>query len=63
VKYQFGLFDDTRVHGVPASGIAMVSCDGARFLFDQRPRAVRFDLFLDQAWGRDDPGHGPWQPR
>ena len=27
-------------------------------LFDQ----YRLDLFLDQAWGRDDPGHGAWQP-
>jgi hypothetical protein len=22
----------------------------------------RFDVFLDQAWGRDEPGHGGWQP-
>ena len=22
----------------------------------------RLDLFVDQAWGRDDPGRGAWQP-
>ena len=22
----------------------------------------RVDLFADRAWGRDDPGHGPWDP-
>jgi len=27
-------------------------------IFDQ----YRLDLFLDQAWGRDDPGQGPFDP-
>jgi hypothetical protein len=63
VKYQFGLFDDTRIHGVPASGVrygelAMVRGSYSINVLEQ----YRFDLFLDQAWGRDDPGHGPWQP-
>jgi len=63
VKYQFGLFDDTRIHGVPASGvrygeIAMMRGSYSINVLEQ----YRFDLFLDQAWGRDDPGHGPWQP-
>jgi hypothetical protein len=62
-KYQFGLFDDTRVHGVPASGVrygelAMARGSYSINIFEQ----YRFDLFLDQAWGRDDPGRGAWQP-
>jgi hypothetical protein len=62
-KYQFGLFDDTRIHGVPASGVrygelAMARGSYSINIFEQ----YRFDFFLDQAWGRDDPGRGAWQP-
>jgi len=62
-KYQFGLFDDTRIHGVPASGVrygelAMARGSYSINIFEQ----YRFDFFLDQAWGRDDPGRGGWQP-
>jgi len=62
-QYQFGLFDETRIHGVPSSGvrfgeIAMVRGSYSLNIFEQ----YRIDLFLDQAWGRDDPGHGEWQP-
>ncbi len=62
-KYQFGIFDDTRIHGVPASGarfeeLGMVRGSYSLNIFEQ----YRLDLFLEQAWGRDralDPG---WQP-
>jgi hypothetical protein len=62
-KYQFGMFDDTRIHGVPASGVRFAELAALRGsysfnIFDQ----YRLDLFLEQAWGRDkalDPG---WQP-
>jgi hypothetical protein len=62
-KYQFGLFDDTRIHGVPASGVrfgelAMVRGSYSFNIFEM----YRLDLFLDQAWGRDDPRTGAWQP-
>ena len=62
-KYQFGLFDDTRIHGVPASGVrygelAMARGSYSINIFEQ----YRFDFFLDQAWGRDEPGRGEWQP-
>jgi hypothetical protein len=62
-KYQFGLFDDTRIHGVPASGVrygelAMARGSYSINIFEQ----YRFDVFLDQAWGRDEPGRGAWQP-
>jgi hypothetical protein len=62
-KYQFGMFDDTRIHGVPASGVrygelAMVRGSYSLDIFQQ----YRVDLFVDRAWGRDDPGHGLWDP-
>jgi hypothetical protein len=62
-KYQFGLFDDTRIHGVPASGVrygelAMVRGSYSFNIFEQ----YRLDLFLDRAWGREDAGHGLWDP-
>jgi hypothetical protein len=62
-KYQFGLFDDTRIHGVPASGarygeLAMARGSYSFNIFEQ----YRLDLFLDQAWGRDDSGYGTWEP-
>ena len=56
-QYQFGLFDDTRIHGVPASGVrygelAMARGSYSLNVFEQ----YRLDLFVDQAWGRDDTG-------
>jgi hypothetical protein len=61
VKYQFGLFDATRVHGVPAAArfgeLAVARGSYSINVFDQ----YRLDLFLDQAWGRDDRGDADWQ--
>ena len=62
-QYQFGMFDDTRIHGVPASGVrygelAMVRGSYSLNIFEQ----YRIDLFLDRGWGRDTPGHGVWDP-
>lgn len=62
-RYQFGLFDDTRIHGVPASGIRFDDLRIGRAaysfnLFDQ----YRFDLFLDQGWGRDRSRTTQWRP-
>jgi hypothetical protein len=53
-QYQFGLFDDTRIHGVPASGVrfgelAMVRGSYSFNVFEQ----YRFDVFLEHAMGRD----------
>ena len=53
-RYQFGLFDDTRIHGVPASGVrfdrvAMARGSYSLNIFEQ----YRVDLFLEQAWGQD----------
>ena len=61
VKYQFGLFDTTRIHGVPAAvrfgELAMARGSYSVNVFDQ----FRLDLFLDQGWGRDGRGDD-WQP-
>ena len=62
-KYQFGMFDDTRLHGVPASGIrvdALATVRGSYSfnLFEQ----YRLDLFIDRAWGRDRVFEQEWQP-
>jgi hypothetical protein len=62
-KYQFGLFDDTRIHGVPASGLRFTELAALRAsysfnIFEQ----YRLDLFADRAWGRDEDRSKEWQP-
>ena len=61
VKYEFGLFDATRLHGVPASvsfgEMAMARGSYSINVFDQ----YRLDAFIDHAWGRDVGGRGEWQ--
>jgi hypothetical protein len=62
VQYQFGMFDDTRIHGVPASGVrfgelAMVRGSYSLNIFEQ----YRLDLFLEHAWGRDRGPVSEWQ--
>ncbi len=61
-KYQFGMFDDTRIHGVPASGLrfenlAMVRGSYSLNVFEQ----YRLDVFLDRAWGHDRAVADTWQ--
>ena len=60
--YAFGMFDDNKVHGVPSSGVrfgelGMVRGSYSFNLFDQ----YRFDVFLDQAVGRDTRLTSGWQ--
>jgi hypothetical protein len=60
--YQFGLFDDNRVHGVPSTGVrfgelGMFRGSYSFNLFDQ----YRLELFLDQAFGRDPRLAAEWQ--
>jgi hypothetical protein len=73
-QYQFGLFDETKIHGVPASGVrygelAMLRGSYSFNVFEQ----YRFDVFLEGAVGRDrDASHpagaaapsarDPWEP-
>lgn len=61
-KYQFGFFDDNRIHGVPASGLrfaelGMVRGSYSFNLFEQ----YRLDLFLDHALGLDEAVSDRWQ--
>ncbi|MCC7127140.1 MAG: hypothetical protein IT178_20025 [Acidobacteria bacterium] len=62
-KYQFGLFDENRIRGVPSAGVrfgelAMLRGAYSFNLFD----LYRIDLFLDQAMGRDRALSPDWQP-
>jgi hypothetical protein len=62
-QYQFGMFDNTRIHGVPASGVryselAMARGSYSLNIFEQ----YRVDLFAEQAWGSDRPLDPAWQP-
>jgi hypothetical protein len=60
-QYQFGLFDDTRMHGVPSAGVrfgelAMARGSYSFNVFDQ----YRLELFLDHALGRASRAAGDW---
>ena len=62
VQYQFGMFDDTRIHGVPASGVrfgelAMVRGSYSLNVFE----LYRLDVFLEHAWGREQSSVPDWQ--
>jgi hypothetical protein len=62
-KYQFGMFDDTRIHGVPASGVRFEELGVARGSYSFNIFDIyRLDLFLEQAWGRDRALDRAWQP-
>jgi MucB/RseB N-terminal domain len=62
-KYQFGLFDDTRIHGVPSSGVRFGDLAMARSSYSLNVFAqYRLDLFLERAWGRDRSIDASWQP-
>ena len=61
--YQFDMFSDVQMHGVPASGVRFPSLVLARGsysfnIFEQ----FKLDLFLDQAFGRDPEDHTTWRP-
>jgi hypothetical protein len=56
------MFDDTRIHGVPASGVrfgelAMARGSYSVNVFEQ----YRLDLFVEHAWGREDSSDPDWQ--
>ena len=68
-QYQFGLFDDTRIHGVPSAGVRYGELAMARGQYSfNLLEQYRLDLFLDRAWGRvrtaGVPGIAdvPWEP-
>jgi hypothetical protein len=59
--YQFGLFDATRMHGVPSAvrfgELGMFRGSYSFNIFDQ----YRLDLFFDYAGGRDPQGDNVWR--
>jgi hypothetical protein len=62
-SYQFGMFDDNRIHGVPSAGVrfsdlAMIRGGYSFNLLD----LYRLDLFVDQALGRERLYDDRWRP-
>jgi hypothetical protein len=60
--YQFGFFDENRIHGVPSAGVrfgelAMLRTGYSFNLFE----LYRVDLFLEQAIGKDPTRDGAWR--
>ncbi len=59
--YQFGMFDPTRIHGVPSAvrfaQLGMFRASYSFNLFDQ----YRLDLFIDHASGHDPSVGNTWQ--
>ena len=61
--YQFGLFDETRIHGVPTSGVRFPELAMARATYSLNLLELyRLDVFLDQALGRDPYDAAEWHP-
>jgi hypothetical protein len=57
-SYQFGMYDETRIHGVPAAGVRFPELAMLRGSYSfNLLEMYRVDLFAEQALGRDpDPG-------
>jgi hypothetical protein len=61
--YQFGLFDELRMHGVPSSGIRFNELVLLRGSYSFNILGIyRLDLFLDHARGRDPSSSPTWHP-
>jgi hypothetical protein len=61
--YQFGLFDEVRMHGVPAAGVRFPALFLARGAYSFNIFNIyRLDLFVDQAAGRDPFNRRVWRP-
>jgi hypothetical protein len=61
--YQFGLFDEVRMHGVPSSGIRFPELAIVRGSYSFNVFGVyRFDVFVDHARGRDPNDRRLWRP-
>lgn len=60
--YRCGLFDETRMRGVPSAGVrfAELGMFRASYAFNLL-NLYRLSLYVDQAWGRT-PGQGAWVP-
>jgi hypothetical protein len=61
-EYQSGLFEDNRIHGVPASGVRFSEAGMVRLAYSFNVFDIYgLDFFLDQAWSRE-PHQAEWQP-
>jgi hypothetical protein len=61
--YQFGLFDEVRMHGVPAAGVRFPELILARAAYSFNIFDIyRVDLFFDRAGGRDPDDRATWHP-
>jgi hypothetical protein len=61
--YQFGLFDELRMHGVPSSGVRFPELVLVRGSYSFNLFGLyRLDLFVDHARGRDPNNRTVWQP-
>jgi hypothetical protein len=60
--YQFGLFDEVRMHGVPAAGVRFPELTLARGSYSFNVFDIyRLDVFVDRAWARDPDDRGVWR--
>jgi hypothetical protein len=61
--YQFGLFDETRIHGVPSARVRFPELAMLRASYSLNLLELyRLDVFLDQALGRDPYDSAQWHP-
>ncbi len=61
--YQFDMFSEVQMHGVPASGVRFPSLVLARGSYSLNIlEQFKLDLFLDQAFGRDPADRTTWRP-
>ena len=62
-RYQFGLFDEVRMHGVPSAGIRFDELVLFRGSYSFNLLDIyRLDLFVDHARGRDPFDRSAWRP-
>ncbi len=62
-QYQFGLFDEVRMHGVPSAGIRFPELVLMRGSYSFNVLDIyRLDLFVDHARGRDPHDRTAWRP-
>ncbi|HYN07099.1 MAG TPA: sigma-E factor regulatory protein RseB domain-containing protein [Vicinamibacterales bacterium] len=61
--YQFGLFDEIRMHGVPAAGVRFPALVLLRGSYSVNVLGIyRVDAFVDHARGRDPDDAAVWRP-
>ncbi len=60
--YQFGMFDENKIHGVPSAGVRFGELGMLRGQYSFNLLDLyRLDLFLEQAFGKDPFGANAWR--